>query len=84
MEKLSADTESATRFISNSFSLLVKSHNLCADQIYNADETGLWYKVLPQKTLATNMEKSVSGFKGVKDRVTVLVCANASGEDKLS
>jgi hypothetical protein len=33
--------------------------------------------MLPQKTLASNEEKSVSGFKVTKERVTVAACSNA-------
>jgi hypothetical protein len=52
------------------------------DDIYNADETGIFYKLLPDKTLEF---KTVDchGGKRSKERLTVLVCANMSGNDKL-
>jgi hypothetical protein len=40
--------------------------------------------MLPQKTLASNQEKSVSGIKVAKERVTVAACSNASGTHKPS
>ena len=50
--------------------------------IYNADETGLIFKLMPDKTLEF---KSVQcqGGKRSKERLTVMVCANMSGSDKL-
>lgn len=52
------------------------------DQIYNADETGLFFKLMLDKTLHfKNMD--CNGGKLSKDGLTVLVCANMSGNDKL-
>ncbi|XP_025191773.1 tigger transposable element-derived protein 4-like [Melanaphis sacchari] len=45
------------------------------DQIYNADETGLFYKMLPNRTLKFKGEKC-SGGKMSKERLTVLVSAS--------
>jgi hypothetical protein len=47
--------------------------------IYNADETGLFWKALPDRTLAFKNE-GVSGRKLSKQRVTCLVCASMAGE----
>jgi hypothetical protein len=47
--------------------------------IYNADETGLFWKALPDHTLAFTNER-VSGGKLSKERVTCLVCASMAGE----
>ena len=49
------------------------------EDIYNADETGLFYKLQPDRTLAFKGEKC-SGGKKSKDRLTVLVCASMAGE----
>ena len=48
--------------------------------IYNMDETGLFYRLLPNSTLATG---PVRGKKKQKERITVALCANATGTDKL-
>ena len=48
--------------------------------IYNMDETVLFYRLLPNSTLATG---PVSGKKKQKERITVALCANATGTDKL-
>lgn len=44
--------------------------------IYNADETGLFYKAKPDKTL------HFSGGKMSKDRLTIMFACNADGSDK--
>lgn len=49
------------------------------DQIFNADETGLNFKMLPNKSLAAKAEMSAPGHKLSKERITVLACSNASG-----
>ncbi|XP_054724765.1 tigger transposable element-derived protein 4-like [Uloborus diversus] len=50
-----------------------------AKDIYNADETGLFFRVLPNKTLCFKGEKR-SGGKSSKERLTVLLCCNSEGE----
>ncbi|GFU25739.1 tigger transposable element-derived protein 1 [Trichonephila clavipes] len=51
-----------------------------ADQLFNADETGLYWKKLPNRTYVAKDEKTASGHKASKDRVTLLLCSNASGD----
>uniref|UniRef100_K7F9V3 DDE-1 domain-containing protein n=1 Tax=Pelodiscus sinensis TaxID=13735 RepID=K7F9V3_PELSI len=65
------------------FEQLVEEHRLSPCQMYNADETGLLWRCLPNSTLVGGGEKAAHGFKMNKDRITVLVCANASGTHKL-
>ena len=48
--------------------------------IFNMDETGLFWKMTPDRTLAT---KAGSGGKKSKDRVTVALTCNADGSEKL-
>ena len=50
--------------------------------IYNADETGLFYQLLPGKTLASKGD-DCSGTKKSKQRVTLLLGANMDGTDLL-
>ncbi|XP_072142740.1 tigger transposable element-derived protein 6-like [Dermacentor andersoni] len=49
--------------------------------IYNADETAFFYRLLPRKTLALRNEKCHGG-KHSKQRLTVLLCVNMDGSDK--
>ncbi|XP_055714421.1 jerky protein homolog-like [Phlebotomus papatasi] len=62
---------------------VIESENLGYHQIYNADETGLNFRKLPNKTLAARTQRSASGFKQSKERITILACANASGTHKI-
>lgn len=47
--------------------------------IYNMDETGLYYRMPPDRGLAT---MQTSGVKGDKTRLTLAFCANADGSDR--
>ncbi|XP_053571634.1 tigger transposable element-derived protein 6-like [Bombina bombina] len=46
--------------------------------IYNGDETGLFFRLLPSKTLAVKREKCTGG-KLSKERLTVFLCGNMDG-----
>ncbi|UYV65953.1 hypothetical protein LAZ67_3005994 [Cordylochernes scorpioides] len=50
--------------------------------IFNADETRLFYKLLPNQTMTIRGEKCEGGKKS-KERITVLVCCNMNGSEKL-
>lgn len=52
------------------------------DDIYNADETALFFKCLPDKTFTFKGEKCHGG-KQRQERLTLLQCVNMSGTDKL-
>ena len=52
------------------------------DDIFNANETGLFWKCLPDKTLHLKGEACSGGEKST-DRITVLVCSNMTGTAKL-
>uniref|UniRef100_A0A8C8RSI5 DDE-1 domain-containing protein n=1 Tax=Pelusios castaneus TaxID=367368 RepID=A0A8C8RSI5_9SAUR len=53
--------------------------------MYNCDETALFAKLLPDKTLALKYEtQKTAGFKKIKDRVTLLFCMNKTGSQKLT
>lgn len=46
------------------------------NQIFNADETGMNYKMLPQETLVLRTERSAPGAKKSKQGVSILNCTN--------
>jgi hypothetical protein len=48
--------------------------------VYNVDETALFWKRSPERSLATSQEP---GLKMLKSRVTIAVCGNADGSDKV-
>lgn len=51
------------------------------DDIYNLDETGLFFKCLPDKTLAFKGERCHGG-KSSKERITVVPICNSTGTHK--
>lgn len=51
------------------------------DCIYNMDETGLFYKLQPTKTICQAHTKA--GIKQPKERITIALCCNMSGSHKL-
>ena len=63
---------------------IIDAGGYVAEQIYNADETGVYYKMLPDKTLAIKSdEHRKEGFKSIKERVTLLFTVNKTGSHKL-
>ena len=53
------------------------------DQVFNADETGLYWKRMPTRTYIMKDEARAPGYKAAKDRFTLLLCANASGNYRM-
>ena len=80
-EKNFVDHDAAKRY-SDIFSRLVQKHDLKPCQIYNPDETDLYWRCVPTRTLASGEDKSASGFKMNKERLTLLLCANASSDHR--
>jgi hypothetical protein len=54
------------------------------DQIFNADETGLNFKMSPKSSLTCVKEVSAPGHKMQKQRITILTAANATGSFRLT
>nr|XP_014095325.1 tigger transposable element-derived protein 6 [Bactrocera oleae]XP_014095331.1 tigger transposable element-derived protein 6 [Bactrocera oleae]XP_014095339.1 tigger transposable element-derived protein 6 [Bactrocera oleae]XP_014095347.1 tigger transposable element-derived protein 6 [Bactrocera oleae] len=52
------------------------------EDIYNADESGLFFRALPDKTIALKSEKCIGG-KLCKERLTILFCTNMAGQKEL-
>ncbi len=81
-ESLSADLSCIGDFQSELHSK-IESEGYTLNQIFNADETGLWWRLMPSKSLVHSGEKRGANFKKAKERVTLLGCANATGTCKL-
>jgi hypothetical protein len=47
--------------------------------VFNADETGLYYRALPNRTYVIKGDPA-KGLKGSKERMTVLIACSAAGE----
>lgn len=80
-KNLSSNFGSADHF-KKQFLFIIKEKGYGTENIYNADETRLNWKLLPQKTLVLRNEKSVSRFKVNKECITVMMYANASGSNR--
>ena len=78
-EKDAADMPGAERWVADTLPTLVEVYE--ERDIYNADETGLFYKSLPKGTLAVRGD-APSGGKQQKERLTALLLVNQDGSDK--
>ncbi|CAB5384860.1 unnamed protein product [Rhizophagus irregularis] len=81
-QKLEGEASSADEAaIANALPLLrERCSNYPLERIYNMDETGLFYRLEPDRTLAT---KRLAGRKVNKERISIALCANADGSHKL-
>ncbi|KAJ4447492.1 hypothetical protein ANN_09499 [Periplaneta americana] len=77
-ESLSADASAVEPFKKKLHSIM-KEEGLGLNQVYNADETGLYWHSLPDNTQASKSIRNTPGRKISKERVSALLCANADG-----
>lgn len=78
-EKAAADYGASKEWVKSTLPNIIK--DLPPDQVYNADESGLFYKALPTGTFALRGEQ-VFGGKMSKLRITLLFLCNSDGSDK--
>lgn len=78
--KTESDTNAVAPFKSELQSL-AEWYNLSLQQIYNADETDLFWKMLPNPE--TDMNEVKASVRAYRERLTVLACVNATGTHKL-
>lgn len=62
---------------------LIKEGDYCAQQVFNVDETGLFWKIIPEGTYIAMEEKTAPGHTAGKERLTLLLGGNAAGDFKL-
>ena len=77
-ESVGADVKAAEEFLETLDELIVEE-NYLPEQIFNMDETSLFWKWMPERTFFHKEAKSVPGFKAFKDRITVLLGGNVAG-----
>jgi len=53
-----------------------------SDEIFNADETALYYKAVPDRTYQYKNKQS-NDIKVFKERLSILLCCTMSGTEKL-
>ena len=80
-ESASANEAEAKKFLED-FRDIVSEEGYDPRQVWNVDETALYWKKFPKRSFVTKEEKNVPGFKANKQRLTLLVGGNAFG-DKL-
>lgn len=81
-ESASADHEAANEFPAT-LQKIIETGGYSPQQVFNADETGVFWKKMPNRTFLSKSETTAPGFKSAKDRVSLLLCANASGDCKI-
>jgi hypothetical protein len=58
---------------------IIADNRYAAEEIYKQDETGQFWRQVPQRSLATGKQ---AGRKKDKQRITASLCCNATGTDK--
>jgi hypothetical protein len=81
-EAASSNKDASEKFVEK-FKDFVDREGFIPEQIFNCDETGLFWKKMPKRTYITREEKALPGHKPMKDRLTLLLCGNASGNFKV-
>ena len=77
-----ADTASVAPF-REKLRRLMSDEGLALSQIYNADETGMFWRSIPKNTQVRRGEDKSKGKKSSKERLSVLVGCNATGMHRL-
>ncbi|XP_053415274.1 jerky protein homolog [Nycticebus coucang] len=78
-EKQVVDHQAAEQFC-RFFRSLMAEHGLSPEQVYSADETGLFWRCLPKPSPEGG---AVPSLRHSKDRLAVLMCANAAGSHRI-
>ncbi|XP_069172253.1 tigger transposable element-derived protein 1-like [Procambarus clarkii] len=81
-EAASSDKAAAEKFVPE-FQEFVAEKEFLPQQVFNCYETGLFWKKMTKRTYITQEEQSLPGHKPMKDRLTLVLCANASGDCKV-
>ncbi|XP_011377427.1 CENPB DNA-binding domain-containing protein 1 isoform X1 [Pteropus vampyrus] len=62
---------------------IIEEGEYTPQQVFNVDETGLYWKRMPERTFISVEEKAEPGFKSSRDRLMLLLGGNAAGDFKL-
>jgi hypothetical protein len=78
-EALSVDSKTASEWVKSVWVECQQGYS--EEDMHNADETGVFYNMMPDSTFKFKGEKCVGG-KMSKNCLTVLMCVNMTGTDK--
>ncbi|XP_064104371.1 tigger transposable element-derived protein 1-like [Macrobrachium nipponense] len=79
-EAASADTTAAKTYANETFKNIITEGGYKPEQVFNMDETGLFWKRMPSRTFQFKERRPKPlAFKAFKDRVTLVMCGNAAG-----
>ncbi|GLV46361.1 hypothetical protein CBL_20709 [Carabus blaptoides fortunei] len=81
-EAASADMKAAEDYL-KTFAEIIAAQGHILQQVFNCDQTGLFWKKMPRRTYITAEENRMPGHKPMKDRLAIALCANASGDCKI-
>ena len=59
---------------------LIEEKGYLPEQVFNANETNLFWKKIPTRTVISQRESKAASFKVAKDGVSLLLCANGEGD----
>ncbi|XP_066471494.1 tigger transposable element-derived protein 1-like isoform X2 [Tiliqua scincoides] len=62
---------------------IIEEGGYTAQQIFNVDETGLFWKKMPECIYISKEGKTMQGFTVAKDRLMLLLGSNAAGDNRL-
>lgn len=74
---LSSNESAVVSFVKR-FQEKVEELGLVPDQFYNADDRGLFWQLLPNKTFVSFQEQNAPSRKISKDRITFMPCSNVT------
>jgi uncharacterized protein CbrC (UPF0167 family) len=77
-EAASANEEAVATFLAE-LKRLLEEEGYHPKQVSNCDETGLFWKKMPNRMYIHKSAKQAPGFKAWKDRLTLVLCGNAAG-----
>ncbi|KAJ7335726.1 hypothetical protein JRQ81_013667 [Phrynocephalus forsythii] len=73
----------ATKDFTTEFLETMTSGDYLPQQVFNCDETGLFWKRMQERAYITQEETRLPGHKPMKDCLTLLLCANTSEDLKV-
>ncbi|XP_068235700.1 tigger transposable element-derived protein 1-like [Palaemon carinicauda] len=81
-EASSSNAKAAADFVTT-FASVIAQYGYIPKQVFNCDDTGLLWKKMPRRTFITAEEKRLPRHKPMKNWLTLVLCANASGDCKV-